>query len=181
MAGCSETLRFETAAAQDSIDITGAVREVVAASGVARGQCQVMVLHSTAAVVVNETADPNIGRDVLGELPVDHLLAPGRPPVQCLPEEVATHLEQPPGHDVVEGAHALEQGDVLKGPGNPKGGNMVGMHSGPIFSLIEDAAFIRFVKPVDDIQQGCFAGTVWSDDDHNLLGINLYAYLIQGL
>ena len=65
MAGCSETLRFETSAVADSIDITGPVREVVARSGVTRGSCQVMVLHSTAAVVVNETADPNIGRDVI--------------------------------------------------------------------------------------------------------------------
>ena len=32
------------------------------------GFCHVMALHSTAAIVVNETADPNIGRDVITAL-----------------------------------------------------------------------------------------------------------------
>jgi secondary thiamine-phosphate synthase enzyme len=41
------------------------VREIVARAGVRHGLCQVMVLHSTCAVVVNETADPNIGKDVI--------------------------------------------------------------------------------------------------------------------
>jgi len=44
------------------------VRRIVARAGVARGLCHVIVLHSTAAVVVNETADPNIGKDVIRAL-----------------------------------------------------------------------------------------------------------------
>ena len=66
MSGASEIFEVETEAPQVSLDITDRVRELVAKAGVERGLCQVMVLHSTAAVVVNETADPNIGRDVIG-------------------------------------------------------------------------------------------------------------------
>ena len=57
-----------TEAPEQSIDITDRVKELVKEAGVERGLCQVMVLHSTAAIVVNEVADPNIGRDVIAAL-----------------------------------------------------------------------------------------------------------------
>jgi secondary thiamine-phosphate synthase enzyme len=64
----NETFEIETGAAKECIDLTDRVREVVARVGVGAGLCHVMVLHSTAAVVVNEFADPNIGRDILAAL-----------------------------------------------------------------------------------------------------------------
>ena len=64
----TEIFELETQQAQESLDLTARVREIVKRAGVDRGLCQVMVLHSTCAVVVNETADPNIGRDVLDAL-----------------------------------------------------------------------------------------------------------------
>lgn len=60
----TEIFEVETDAAEQALDLTERVREIVKRAGVARGLCQIMVLHSTAAIVVNETADPNIGRDV---------------------------------------------------------------------------------------------------------------------
>jgi secondary thiamine-phosphate synthase enzyme len=68
MAGNTETFTIETSEPEQSFDITRQVREIAAKSGIARGLCQVMVLHSTCAIVVNETADPNIGRDVIRAL-----------------------------------------------------------------------------------------------------------------
>jgi len=65
MPGSTETFTLETHEPQQSFDITPRVREIVARAGVRHGLCQVMVLHSTCAVVVNETADPNIGVDVI--------------------------------------------------------------------------------------------------------------------
>ena len=56
----SETVAIETTAPEQHRDLTDAVRR----SGLASGLCHVMVLHSTAAVVVNETDDPNIGTDI---------------------------------------------------------------------------------------------------------------------
>ncbi|HVN37467.1 MAG TPA: secondary thiamine-phosphate synthase enzyme YjbQ [Myxococcota bacterium] len=64
----TEIFEVETGEAQQACDLTERVREIVKRAGVERGLCQVMVLHSTCAVVVNETADPNIGRDVLDAL-----------------------------------------------------------------------------------------------------------------
>jgi secondary thiamine-phosphate synthase enzyme len=50
------------------LDVTDRVRKIVRASGVRRGLCHVMVLHATAAIVVNENDDPNIGVDLVAAL-----------------------------------------------------------------------------------------------------------------
>jgi len=64
----SQIFDVETERSEQAIDITAQVREVVKRAGVERGICHLMVLHSTAAVAINETADPNIGVDVLTAL-----------------------------------------------------------------------------------------------------------------
>ncbi len=61
----TEIFTLETTAPEEAIDITDRVKQAVASAGVEHGSCQVMALHSTMAVVVNEVADPNIGRDVI--------------------------------------------------------------------------------------------------------------------
>jgi secondary thiamine-phosphate synthase enzyme len=63
-----DTFNVATEARQQAIDVTDAVREIVRGSGVSDGLCHVMVLHSTAALIVNETDDPNIGPDVIAAL-----------------------------------------------------------------------------------------------------------------
>ena len=47
----------------DWIDVTGEVRKAVAASGVREGICVVFTPHTTAAVTINENADPDVPRD----------------------------------------------------------------------------------------------------------------------
>jgi len=64
----SEAFEVETRDARQCIDLTDRVRAVVKRAGVEAGLCHVMVLHSTAAVVVNEFDDPNIGKDLLSAL-----------------------------------------------------------------------------------------------------------------
>jgi secondary thiamine-phosphate synthase enzyme len=48
----------------DWINITSEVQKAVSASGVREGICVVFVPHTTAAVTVNENADPDVPRDV---------------------------------------------------------------------------------------------------------------------
>jgi secondary thiamine-phosphate synthase enzyme len=64
----AESFRIETTAAKQSVDVTDRVAHIVRRSEVRDGLCHVMVLHSTAAIVVNETDDPNIGTDILSAL-----------------------------------------------------------------------------------------------------------------
>jgi len=53
---------------EEFIDITGRVRDVVRAAGARSGICCVFVQHTTAAVTVNEHADPDVIRDMLMQL-----------------------------------------------------------------------------------------------------------------
>ena len=48
----------------DWINVTGEVQKAVAASGVREGVCVVFVPHTTAAITINENADPDVPRDV---------------------------------------------------------------------------------------------------------------------
>lgn len=53
------------------IDITADVRELVRLANVGNGICHLFVLHTTAAITVNEGADPAVQRDIttfLGKL-----------------------------------------------------------------------------------------------------------------
>jgi secondary thiamine-phosphate synthase enzyme len=48
----------------DWIDITGEVQKAVSASSIIEGICVVFIPHTTAAVTINENADPDVPRDV---------------------------------------------------------------------------------------------------------------------
>ena len=52
----------------EMIDITADIRKVVKESGVIRGVCMIYVPHTTAAVTINENADPDVPRDILDKL-----------------------------------------------------------------------------------------------------------------
>ena len=64
----AEIFSISTSQAKQCLDITERVREIVRKSGVKSGLCQVMVLHATAAIAINENDDPNIGVDLLTAL-----------------------------------------------------------------------------------------------------------------
>ena len=47
------------------IDVTAEVQQAVAASGISEGICVIFVPHTTAAVTINENADPDVPHDVI--------------------------------------------------------------------------------------------------------------------
>lgn len=58
-------LCISTARRTEFSDITAEVRSVVGKSGVKNGICVVFVPHTTAAVTINENADPDVQKDIL--------------------------------------------------------------------------------------------------------------------
>jgi secondary thiamine-phosphate synthase enzyme len=52
----------------EMIDITGRIRALLKESTMRSGICHVFVPHTTAAVTINENADPDVPRDILMEL-----------------------------------------------------------------------------------------------------------------
>jgi len=59
------TIEVKTQAREELVDITARVREELVSSGVKDGICYVYVPHTTAAVTINENADPSVKEDVL--------------------------------------------------------------------------------------------------------------------
>jgi secondary thiamine-phosphate synthase enzyme len=57
-----------TRARSQMIDITGQVREILRESEIENGLCLVFVPHTTAAVTINENADPDVPRDILAQM-----------------------------------------------------------------------------------------------------------------
>jgi len=58
----------KTQARSQMIDITAQVRSILRESRVENGVCFVFVPHTTAAVTINENADPDVPRDILAQL-----------------------------------------------------------------------------------------------------------------
>jgi secondary thiamine-phosphate synthase enzyme len=61
-----ETLWVKTKRRTQFVDVTNEVAGVVKATGIASGVCHVYVPHTTAGVVINEHADPDVASDLEG-------------------------------------------------------------------------------------------------------------------
>lgn len=61
-------LTIRTRAQFEMVDITNQIRSVLRESNVKSGICYVFVPHTTAAVTINENADPSVPRDIIMEL-----------------------------------------------------------------------------------------------------------------
>jgi secondary thiamine-phosphate synthase enzyme len=65
--GCAmDMVRVKTGRRTQLVDVTAEVERVVAESGLAAGVCYVYVPHTTAAVTINEHADPDVATDLEG-------------------------------------------------------------------------------------------------------------------
>lgn len=63
-----EILNIKTNEHNQFLDITSQIRQVVDLSGVQNGRADVFIPHTTAAVTINEGADPNVVRDIIKDL-----------------------------------------------------------------------------------------------------------------
>ena len=61
-------ISVRTSSRVELVDITQRIEEVVLASKADSGICIVYVPHTTAAVTINENADPSVQRDIIYEL-----------------------------------------------------------------------------------------------------------------
>ena len=59
-----KTIGIATRSRTELLEITSQVQSVLSESGADSGVCLVYVPHTTAAVTINENADPSVGRDL---------------------------------------------------------------------------------------------------------------------
>lgn len=65
MTGATETVNVQTHRTEEMINITTSVADAVKKSGIREGLCCIFVPHTTAAVTINENADPDVPPDIL--------------------------------------------------------------------------------------------------------------------
>ncbi len=58
-------LKVKTKAKTELIDITSEIQNLVRSSSIKEGFCMLYVPHTTAAVTINESADPSVKSDIL--------------------------------------------------------------------------------------------------------------------
>jgi secondary thiamine-phosphate synthase enzyme len=93
-----DTLEVRSRTREELIDLTGEVGRLVTAAGVKDGLCLVFVPHTTAAVTINENADPDVKADILralreivrDDLPYEH--AEGNSPAHVKSSLVGSSL-----------------------------------------------------------------------------------------
>lgn len=62
------TFQVRTSAQTEFIDITRSVQDAVSKTGVEEGICIIFIPHTTAAITINENADPSVPQDIVMEL-----------------------------------------------------------------------------------------------------------------
>ncbi|MBI2528504.1 MAG: YjbQ family protein [Candidatus Rokubacteria bacterium] len=86
-----DSFRISTRECHEVMDITRRVAEVVARAGGEEGICTVFVRHATAAIIINENADPGFRADVLTAL--DRLFPQGIWEHDKVDDNGAAHLK----------------------------------------------------------------------------------------
>lgn len=86
-----ETFRVKTRKSQEVADITRQVADVVARARLSEGLCTIFVRHATAAIIINENADPGFRSDVVTAL--DRLFPQGVWEHDKVDDNGAAHLK----------------------------------------------------------------------------------------
>ncbi len=60
-----ETFQVRSKTMTEMIDITPSIQEAVKRAGVSEGLCIIFVPHTTAAITINENADPTVREDIV--------------------------------------------------------------------------------------------------------------------
>ena len=84
------SFNVRTSKQSEWLNITAETKKAVAASGVTEGICVVFVPHTTAAVTVNENADPDVPQDVNFAL---NQISPDRPEFRHSEGNSAAHVK----------------------------------------------------------------------------------------
>ena len=86
-----ERLSIRSTRQKELIDVTDAVRAVIAKSGIRTGTCHVFVAGATAAILVNENDDPQLLDDFLDAM--DRIVPEGRWRHDRIDDNGAAHIK----------------------------------------------------------------------------------------
>lgn len=105
-----ETIHIKTESRVEFKPVTAEIRKIVKSSGVKSGLCHVFVPHTTAAITVNEQADPAVAEDIVGRL---DSLVPQRAQYLHMEGNAPAHIKASLIGNTV--TLIIEDGDILLG------------------------------------------------------------------
>lgn len=85
-----QTFQVKTSIQTEFIDITRSVQEAVKKTGVKDGICIIFIPHTTAAVTINENADPSVVQDIVMEL---NKMVPFKDPYRHMEGNSPAHIK----------------------------------------------------------------------------------------
>jgi secondary thiamine-phosphate synthase enzyme len=85
-----QTFPVKTSTQIEFIDITRSVQEAVKKGGVENGICIVFIPHTTAAITINENADPSVVQDIVMEL---NKIVPFKDPYRHMEGNSPAHIK----------------------------------------------------------------------------------------
>lgn len=85
------TLTIQTNKRDELLPITDRIQDMIAQSGIKSGLCMLYVPHTTAAVTVNENADPDVARDIL--MAIDQIIPFHDPRYKHMEGNSASHVK----------------------------------------------------------------------------------------
>jgi secondary thiamine-phosphate synthase enzyme len=85
-----QTFQVRTSNRTELIDITPSVQEAVKKTGVEDGICIIFIPHTTAAVTINENADPSVVQDMIMEL---NKIVPFKDPYRHMEGNSPAHIK----------------------------------------------------------------------------------------
>ncbi len=83
-------LTIKTKSRVEMIDITDQLRGILAEKGINNGLCHLFVPHTTAALLINENADPDVPMDILTSL---EKIIPMNDPYRHIEGNAAAHIK----------------------------------------------------------------------------------------
>ena len=83
-------MNIKTRARTDFQDISRQIQDAVQTSGIKEGVCHIFVPHTTAAITVNENADPSVAEDITAQL---EALIPQRQNYRHLEGNAPAHIK----------------------------------------------------------------------------------------
>jgi secondary thiamine-phosphate synthase enzyme len=85
-----QTLRVKTNRRTEFVDVTKEIQSAITESATKNGVCHLYVPHTTAAITINEHADPDVARDVEG---IFDRLVPERGPYKHIEGNSDSHMK----------------------------------------------------------------------------------------
>jgi secondary thiamine-phosphate synthase enzyme len=85
-----QTFQVKTTTQTEFIEITHSVQEAVQKTGMKDGICLIFIPHTTAAVTINENADPSVVQDIVMEL---NKIVPFKDPYRHMEGNSPAHIK----------------------------------------------------------------------------------------